>query len=96
MRALVRGEKARERVLGQLGAGHGWDLSFVTGEVGDPGSLRAALEGIDAVIHLVDIPRDSHGGRSIALVDTTATANLVEAMARTAAWGHSRRVIWPR
>lgn len=81
VRALVRSEEARERVLEQLGADHGPGLSFVTGEVGDPESLRAALEGIDAVVHLVAIPRDRDGGRSMALVNTTGTANLVEAMA---------------
>ncbi|HEU4672979.1 MAG TPA: complex I NDUFA9 subunit family protein [Candidatus Limnocylindrales bacterium] len=43
-------------------------------------TLRAALTGIDAVVHLVAIPRDRDGGASLRLVNTEGTRNVIVAM----------------
>ena len=54
-------------------------VSFRRGEVTDPASLPAALEGVDAVVHLVAIARDWDGGRSLARLNTGGTRNMVDA-----------------
>jgi NADH dehydrogenase len=48
VRALVR-DPARASKLGA------WGVELVRGDVTDPGSLRAACDGVDAVVHLVSI-----------------------------------------
>jgi len=47
-RALVRDPARGSRL-------HAWGVELATGDVADPVSLRAACEGVDAVIHLVAI-----------------------------------------
>ena len=44
-----------------------------------PETLPAAVAGVDAVIHLVAIPRDWDGGRSLARINTGGTRNIVDA-----------------
>ncbi len=53
------------------------------GDVTDPASLRAALDGVDAVVHLVGLPRDLTGGRDLDRVNTEGTRNVLAAMAET-------------
>jgi uncharacterized protein YbjT (DUF2867 family) len=50
------------------------------GDVTDPATLGPALEGIDAVVHLVAIPRDWRGGADLRLINTEGTRFVVEAM----------------
>ena len=56
-----------------------WSSGAVTSPM--PASLPAALDGVDAVVHLVAIPRDRDGGASLRLVNTEGTRNVVAAMA---------------
>jgi uncharacterized protein YbjT (DUF2867 family) len=79
---LVRSREAGEKVLGRLGASAAASLELRTADVTDAASLPAALAGIDAVVHLVAIPRDRDGGASLRLVNTEGTRNLVAAMER--------------
>ncbi len=51
-----------------------------TGDVTRFGTLSGALDGIDAVVHLVAIPRDLDGGASLRVVNTEGTRNVVAAM----------------
>ena len=48
-----------------------------------PATLPPATRGVDAVIHLVAIPRDWNGGRDLERVNTTGTLNLLDAMRQT-------------
>ena len=50
------------------------------GDVTEPATLAAALAGVDAVLHLVAIPRDFRGGADLRLVNTEGTRAVVEAM----------------
>lgn len=77
--ALVRSPEAGERVLGRLG-GSASSAELRTGDVTEPASLPAALAGVDAVLHLVAIPRDRDGGASLRLINTEGTRNVVAAM----------------
>jgi NADH dehydrogenase len=43
-------------------------------------TLPPSLDGVDAVVHLVAIPRDLRGGADLRLVNTEGTRALVEAM----------------
>ena len=77
--ALVRSAEAGERVLGRLGDGRA-AVELRTGDITDAASLRAAFAGVDAVVHLVALPRDHDGGASLRLVNTEGTRNVVVAM----------------
>jgi uncharacterized protein YbjT (DUF2867 family) len=78
--ALVRspasGEKVTRRLPGALAA----NLELRTGDVDRPATLPAALAGVEAVVHLAAIPRDSNGGRQLLAVNLDGTRNLVAAM----------------
>jgi uncharacterized protein YbjT (DUF2867 family) len=50
VRALVRDPARATRLTA-------WGVELATGDVTDPGSLRAACEGVDAIVHLVAIIR---------------------------------------
>jgi len=52
VRALVRDPSRGSRLVA-------WGVELVRGDVTDPASLRAACEGVDAVVHLVSIIRGS-------------------------------------
>ena len=77
--ALVRSREAADHVLGRL-AGDASAVEIRTGDVTDAASLPAALAGVDAVVHLVALPRDRDGGSSLRLVNTEGTRNVVVAM----------------
>ncbi len=81
--ALVRSEEAGRKVLGRLPGGDRASVELRTGDVTRAETLPPALAGVDAVVHLVAIPRDRDGGASLRLVNTEGTRNLVAAM-RTA------------
>jgi NADH dehydrogenase len=84
--ALVRSDAAGARVLGRLPPADRGRVELRSGDVTAPETLPAALGGVDAVVHLVAIPRDWDGGRSLRRVNEEGTRHLVEAM-RTAGVG---------
>jgi uncharacterized protein YbjT (DUF2867 family) len=81
--ALVRSPKAGETVLRRLPAAQAADVELRTGDVLLPESLPAALAGVDAVVHLVAIPRDWNGGKDLLRVNLGGTQNLLAAMHAT-------------
>ena len=50
------------------------------GDVTRPATLAPAMAGVDAVVHLVAIPRDFNGGADLRLVNTEGTRSVVAAM----------------
>jgi uncharacterized protein YbjT (DUF2867 family) len=81
--ALARTPTAGETVLGRLPAAQRGGVEIRIGDVTRPQTLGPALAGVDAVVHLVAIPRDFNGGADLRLVNTEGTRALVVAM-RTA------------
>ncbi len=79
--ALVRSPKAGATVLRRLSAAHAANVELRTGDVVAPETLPAALAGVDAVVHLVAIPRDWRGGKDLLRVNLGGTQNLLAAMA---------------
>jgi uncharacterized protein YbjT (DUF2867 family) len=76
---LVRREYDAARLLARIAPGQGAGISVRTGDVTQIDTLPGALDGIDAVVHLVAIPRDWDGGASLRLVNTEGTRNIVVA-----------------
>jgi uncharacterized protein YbjT (DUF2867 family) len=70
VRALVRARSRGSRLAA-------WGAELVEGDVTDPGSLRAALTGVDAVIHLVAIIKGARA--DFERVMAQGTRNLVSA-----------------
>jgi uncharacterized protein YbjT (DUF2867 family) len=70
VRALVRDRGRGARL-------EAWGADLFEGDVSDPGSLRAAIAGADAVVHLVSIIRGSRA--DFERVMTQGTRNLVAA-----------------
>jgi uncharacterized protein YbjT (DUF2867 family) len=80
--ALARSQAAGDRILRRLPAGDRSRVDVRRGDVTEPASLPAALDGVDAVLHLVAIPRDFSGGADLRLVNTEGTRNVVAAARR--------------
>jgi len=78
--ALVRSQASGEVVLGRLSAERRAAVELRTGDVTAPETLPAALAGIDAVVHLVAIPRDHRGGADLRLINTEGSRAVVAAM----------------
>lgn len=78
--ALVRGEAAGGTVLARLPAADRVNVEVRTGDVTRPATLGPALAGVDAVVHLVAIPRDFNNGADLRLVNTEGTRAVVAAM----------------
>jgi NADH dehydrogenase len=78
--ALARTPTAGEAVLGRLSAKQRAAVETRIGDVTRPESLAPALAGLDAVLHLVAIPRDYRNGADLRLVNTEGTRNVVETM----------------
>ena len=78
--ALVRTPQAGEAVMQRLPPEQAADVEVRTGDILDPGSLPAALAGVDAVVHLVAIARDWNGGQDLLRVNLGGTRNLIAAM----------------
>lgn len=78
--ALARTPAAGERVLRRLPAALHDRVEIRAGDVTHPDTLPAALAGVDAVLHLVAIPRDHRGGAELRLVNTEGTRAVVQAM----------------
>ena len=77
--ALTRSPEAANRVQRRLPASARAAVTTRQGDVTDRASLPAALEGVDAVLHLVAIPRDWNGGADLRHVNTEGTRNLLVA-----------------
>ncbi|HEX5827321.1 MAG TPA: complex I NDUFA9 subunit family protein [Candidatus Limnocylindrales bacterium] len=77
--ALVRGDAGAQEVTRRLSAAQRPSVTIRTGDVTRPETLAAALEGADAIVHLVAIPRDWDGGASLRLVNTEGTRNVLKA-----------------
>lgn len=78
VRGLIRNPAGAARVTR-------WGAMPVTGDVSDPASLRAAMAGVDVVIHLAAVNRD-RGATTMEAVNAVGTRNVVEA-ARAAGVG---------
>ena len=78
--ALARTPAAGETVLGRLPAAHRPSLEVRIGDVTRPETLGPALTGVDAVVHLVAIPRDFNAGAEMRLINTEGTRAVVVAM----------------
>jgi NADH dehydrogenase len=78
--ALVRSAPAGEAVLRRLPPGLAAHVELRTGDVLAPESLPSALAGVDAVVHLVAIPRDWNGGKDLLRVNLGGTESLIAAM----------------
>jgi NADH dehydrogenase len=77
--ALVRSDDAGQDVLRRLSADQRPAVELRHGDVTLPGSLPDALTGVDAVVHLVAIPRDWSNGAELLLVNTEGTRSVVAA-----------------
>ena len=77
--ALVRSEASGDLVERRLTPAQRAGLTTRRGDVTDRASLPAALDGVDAIVHLAALPRDWDGGASLRLVNTEGTRNLVRA-----------------
>ncbi len=78
--ALVRSDEAGDAVLAPLAGPDRSRVRPVVGDVTQPETLPAAMVGVDAVVHLVAIPRDFNGGRDLLAVNTEGTRHVVDAM----------------
>jgi NADH dehydrogenase len=78
--ALVRDDTGAATVIGRLTSTERANLEPRIGDVTAPETLAGPLEGVDAVVHLVAIPRDRNGGADLRLVNTEGTRNVVTAM----------------
>lgn len=78
--AMVRTGRGRQTVLGRLPAASRPDVEVREADVTRPATLGPAMAGVDAVVHLVAIPRDFNGGRDLARINTEGTRAILEAM----------------
>lgn len=77
--ALVRSDDAGQDVLRRLSADQRPAVELRRGDVTRPETLPDALTGVDAVVHLVAIPRDWSNGAELLLVNTEGTRSVVAA-----------------
>lgn len=78
--ALVRAPSSGDLVLERLPAGWRDRVEPRIGDVTRPATLPPVMGGVDAVVHLVAIPRDFSRGADLRLVNTEGTRSVVEAM----------------
>jgi NADH dehydrogenase len=81
--AFTRTPANGDDLLSRLPAADRAMVEVRLGDVTKPASLERALGGVDAVVHLVAIPRDFNGGASLRLVNTEGTRAVVAAMWKT-------------
>ena len=81
--ALSRTEASGRRVLDRLAPDDRARVEVRVADVTKPASLPPTLAGVDAVVHLVAIPRDRNGGASLRLVNTEGTRAIVAALRTT-------------
>ena len=78
--AMVRGQSAGQTVLGRLPAADRSGVELREADVTRPATLAPAMAGVDAVVHLVAIPRDFNGGADLARINTEGTRAVLGAM----------------
>jgi uncharacterized protein YbjT (DUF2867 family) len=78
--ALARTQASGDQVVGRLPSAQREAVEVRLGDVTHPETLGAALAGVDAVVHLVAIPRDFSGGAELRLVNTEGTRAVIVAM----------------
>jgi len=78
--ALVRTDDAGRQVTRRLTPAQRPRVMVRLGDVTKRHTLPAALEGADAVVHLVALPRDWDGGASLRLVNVEGTRNVLAAV----------------
>jgi len=81
--AMLPKRSAGESVLGRLPAADRPNVELRDGDVTRPATLAPAMAGVDAVVHLVAIPRDRNGGADLARINTDGTRAVLEAMSAT-------------
>ena len=81
--ALCRTEISGETVVGRLPVAQRANIEVRIGDLTRPATLGPALAGVDAVVHLVALPRDYNGGADLRLVNTEGTRAVVVAMGST-------------
>ncbi len=72
VRLLVRDLKRSQKYAGG-------NITLVQGDVTEPATLAAALEGVDTIIHLVAIIRERSGGITFERLNYQGTVNIVDA-----------------
>jgi NADH dehydrogenase len=77
--ALVRDDEGGRQVLARLPEAQHAAVTVRMGDVTRAESLPAAMAGVDAVLHLVALPRDWDNGATLRLVNTEGTRNVVAA-----------------
>src|SRR4051794_28733382 len=77
--ALARDDAGATAVDRRLTPAQRTSLTVRRGDVTSRDSLPAALEGVDAIMHLAAIPRDWDGGATLRLVNTEGTRNILVA-----------------
>jgi len=78
--ALVRSRTAGDTVLARLPVTDRARVELCDGDVTHPATLAPAMAGVDAVVHLVAIPRDFNGGIDLARINTDGTRAVLAAM----------------
>jgi NADH dehydrogenase len=78
--ALVRSDRAGNRVLTRLPAADRASVELRRGDITRPATLGPATSGVDAVVHLAAIPRDFNRGADLRLVNTEGTRAVVAGM----------------
>jgi uncharacterized protein YbjT (DUF2867 family) len=78
--AMVRSRTAGETVLLRLPVADRANVELRDGDVTRPESLVPAMTGVDAIVHLVAIPRDFSGGAELGRVNTAGTRAVLQAM----------------
>ena len=78
--ALARSATAGETVVGRVPAADRTRVGVRIGDVTRPETLAPAMAGVDAVVHLVAIPRDYNGGADLRLINTEGTRAVVAAI----------------
>jgi uncharacterized protein YbjT (DUF2867 family) len=77
--AVVRDDRAKQEVERRLTTVQRQAVTVRRGDVTKRETLPVALEGADAVVHLVAIPRDWDGGATLRLVNVEGTRNILVA-----------------
>jgi uncharacterized protein YbjT (DUF2867 family) len=79
--AMVRTRAAGEIVLARLPAADRSNVEPRDGDVTHTATLAPAMAGVDAVVHLVAIPRDFNGGADLSRINLEGTRAILAAMA---------------
>jgi NADH dehydrogenase len=79
IRALVRDPKGEDTIRRRLDPAQLRAVEFAYAQLDDAAGLRRAAEGVDAIVHLIGIPRDWNGGKDLDRVNRRGTRALLEA-----------------